>query len=56
MLGDFACLILIGAGLITGFALGVIVEGRLSGREIRSLRAQLAQALEAFPDKLSRLK
>jgi uncharacterized membrane-anchored protein YhcB (DUF1043 family) len=41
MLSDLVSFILIGAGLIVGFALGVIVEGRLSGRELASLRAQL---------------
>ena len=40
-MSDLACLILLAAGLISGFALGVIVEGRVSGREIKSLRERL---------------
>jgi hypothetical protein len=44
-MSDALCLVLMGAGALAGFALGVIVEGRLSGREIQRLEAELRKAL-----------
>jgi len=38
---DAIYFVLIAAAAITGFALGIIIEGKLSSREIDSLRERL---------------